>query len=183
MVRKVIEDGDRRVILDRDEVIIEQGGESVAVKSSPAEHVQPDTHTESHGDAEPTETRPASEARPVSETRPAGEHASSHRGASALSAVLMLLGIVGVVIVAVLVARMALLALEADATNQAVEAVYDLTAPMIEPFEGVFDVQQIDGAGIFEPAAAIAGGIVLGVTIVLLTAGRLITTRREPVHS
>ena len=170
MVRKVIEDGDRRVILDRDEVIIEQNGESVAVRNSAVEQPRHTEHVESPSHVDSTET-----------SRPR-EHDSSHRGRSTLRVVLMLVGIAGISVVAVLVARIALLALEADATNQAVEAVYDVTAPLIEPFEGIFNVQQIDGGGVFEPAAAIAAGIVLAVMIAILMAGRLITTRGT-VHS
>ena len=170
MVRKVIEDGDRRVILDRDEVIIEQNGESVTVKNSQVEHTRRTEHADEHSHVDSTET-----AHPR-------EHDSSHRGRSALRAVLMLVGIAGISVVAVLVARIALLALEADATNQAVQAVYDVTAPLIEPFEGIFNVQQIDGGGVFEPAAAIAAGIVMAVMIAILMVGRLITTRGT-VHS
>jgi uncharacterized protein YggT (Ycf19 family) len=167
MTRKVIEDGNRRVILDRDEVVIEQNGETVAVKSPGADQVQHNEAANGHDDGVDSRY----EAADVREAR------HTNRGSAALRGVMAIVVVAGVAVVGVLVARIALLAFEADASNAAVDAVYDITAPLIEPFKGIFEVQQLNGGGIFEPAAAIAAAIVLGVALVLVMAMQLASRR------
>jgi hypothetical protein len=92
-------------------------------------------------------------------------------------AVATLLVVAGFAVIGLLAARIALLALEADAGNRAVEAAYDITAPLIEPFESIFSVQQLDGGGIFEPAAAIAAGVVLAAVLVVALLSRVAMRR------
>jgi hypothetical protein len=160
MTRRVIEDGNRRVILDHDEVIIQENGESVAVKSPDVQRVEYDRDRDELRHEEPVETTRA-------------RRRDTNRGAAAVRVVATLLIVAGVAVIGLLVARMALLALEADASNQAVETVYDITAPLIDPFEGIFSIQQLDGGGIFEPAAAIAAGVVLAAVLLVAMMSRM----------
>jgi hypothetical protein len=164
MTRRVIEDGNRRVILDRDEVIIQENGESVAVKSPDAEQTEHDHVRDGHRHDEAEGA-----------TRSRGPQTNG--GAAAVRAVATLLVVAGFAVIGLLAARIALLALEADAGNRAVEAAYDITAPLIEPFEGIFSIQQLDGGGIFEPAAAIAAGVVLAAVLAVALLSRVAMRR------
>jgi hypothetical protein len=154
MQRKVIEDGERRVTLDKDEVIIEEGGESVSVKSGamsrdPVHEDRARIDDDRHYETE----------------RP---HRIPRRGGSnVIQAIGAVLIVAGVAVIGLLIARLVLLALDADAGNGAVDAVYDITGPLVEPFDGLFSVEQLNGGGIFEPAAAIAAGVALLAVVVV----------------
>jgi len=66
--------------------------------------------------------------------------------------------------------RMGLLAGEANAGNGFVEFIYDVTGPLIQPFEGIMAVRTVDNGGIFEPATAFAMAVYLAAALLLIAA-------------
>lgn len=98
-----------------------------------------------------------------------------------------------VVVEALLAFRLGFLLAGANPNNRFVDFIYDITGPMVEPFQGIASQRAVDG-GTFEPATAIAMGIYLVAALLLvaalwiLTAGpssgeRVVTTRRHQHES
>lgn len=83
---------------------------------------------------------------------------------------------VGVAVTVVLVLlgfRLGFLMAEANPANDFVDFIYDISGPLIQPFESIAENRTLDSGGIFEPASAIAMGVYLiaaGLTITMLWA-------------
>lgn len=102
----------------------------------------------------------------------------------------VLAALLGVALVAVETAigfRLAFLLANANATNGFVDFIYDVTDPLVEPFQGIIANEAVD-SGIFEPASVIAmvvylvGAALLIAAILVLTSGpsggdRVVTSR------
>lgn len=70
-------------------------------------------------------------------------------------------GMAAVLVEVLLAFRLGFLAGEANAGNSFVDFIYDLTGPLIQPFEGIMANRALDSGGFFEPASAFAMGIYL----------------------
>jgi hypothetical protein len=57
---------------------------------------------------------------------------------------------------------------EANPANNFVEFIYDTSGPLVQPFEGISSVRELDGGGIFEPATAIAMGVYFVAALLLM---------------
>jgi hypothetical protein len=80
-----------------------------------------------------------------------------------------LIAVLAAVLVETLVGlRLAFLAGEANAANNFVEFIYDATRPLVAPFQDIFANRTLDNGGVFEPASAIAMGIFLFATIMVV---------------
>jgi YggT family protein len=102
----------------------------------------------------------------------------------------VLAALLGVALAAVETAigfRLAFLLGNANASNGFVDFIYDVTDPLVEPFQGIIANEAVDG-GIFEPASVIAmvvylvGAALLIAAILVLTSGpsageRVVTSR------
>ena len=102
----------------------------------------------------------------------------------------VLAALLGVALVAVETAigfRLAFLLGNANATNGFVDFIYDVTDPLVEPFQGIIANEAVDG-GILEPASLIAMAVyfvaaaLLIAAILVLTSGpsggqRVVTSR------
>jgi YggT family protein len=102
----------------------------------------------------------------------------------------VLAALLGVALVAVETAigfRLAFLLGNANAANGFVDFIYDVTDPLVEPFQGIIANEAVDG-GILEPASVIAmvvylaGAALLIAAILILTSGpsggeRVVTSR------
>jgi hypothetical protein len=73
-------------------------------------------------------------------------------------------GIALAVIEALLGFRLAFLLSEANASNGFVDFIYDVTKPLVEPFQGIIANDTLNSGGIFEPAT------VIGMVVYLLAA-------------
>jgi hypothetical protein len=75
-----------------------------------------------------------------------------------------------VVIEVALAFRLGFLAGEANARNNFVDFIYDVTGPLVQPFEGIIANRTLDSGGIFEPASAFAMGIYLIAALLVVIA-------------
>lgn len=67
--------------------------------------------------------------------------------------------------------------LMADANRTGfVDFIYDITGPLVQPFEGIANVRDVDGAGLFEPASVIAMIVYLVAALLLIAVIHLLTT-------
>jgi uncharacterized protein YggT (Ycf19 family) len=90
-------------------------------------------------------------------------------GASAfLATIAWTVGIIGIVVVALLAFRLGFEMGDANPNSNAVDAIYDLTGPLVQPFQGVADANQLDNGGIFYPETAIAMGAYLVAAALLM---------------
>jgi len=98
-----------------------------------------------------------------------------------------LLGVALVAVEAAIGFRLAFLLGNANPANGFVDFIYDLTDPLVEPFQGIIANEAVD-SGIFEPASIIAmavylvGAALLVAAILILTSGpsggeRVVTSR------
>jgi uncharacterized protein YggT (Ycf19 family) len=102
----------------------------------------------------------------------------------------VLAALLGVALVAVETAigfRLAFLLANANPTNGFVDFIYDVTDPLVEPFQGIIANEAVDG-GILEPASLIAmavyfvaAALVIAAILVLTSGpsggGRVVTSR------
>jgi uncharacterized protein YggT (Ycf19 family) len=109
--------------------------------------------------------------RQVTSARPGGW--SVVRGMARMLA--LLLGIAWAVVETLLGFRLAFLLGEANASNGFVEFIYDVTDPLVEPFQGIFANDTLSNGGVFEPATAIAMAVYF-VAAALLIAAILVVT-------
>ena len=68
----------------------------------------------------------------------------------------------------------------ANPNNDFVDLIYDLTGPMVNPFEGIVSVRSVAN-GVFEPATAIAMAVFFLAAIVLIAALWTVTAFSWPV--
>ena len=98
-----------------------------------------------------------------------------------------LLGVALVAVEAAIGFRLAFLLGNANPANGFVDFIYDVTDPLVEPFQGIIANEAVDG-GIFEPASLIAmvvylvGAALLIAVLLVLTSGpssgeRVVTSR------
>ena|ERR1700694_3304518 len=60
----------------------------------------------------------------------------------------------------------------ANPANNFVDFIYDITGPLIRPFQGIANARTLDSGGIFHPETAIALGIYLVATALVIMAMR-----------
>lgn len=77
--------------------------------------------------------------------------------------------------------RLAFLLAEANAGNGFVEFIYDVSDPLVEPFQGIIANDTLSSGGVFEPASVI-GMVVYFVAAALIIAAVLVTTAGPPAH-
>jgi uncharacterized protein YggT (Ycf19 family) len=91
------------------------------------------------------------------------------------------------IIVILIAVRFVLLIAGASAASGFVEFIYDITDPLVRPFEGIFDEQTVGDDGVFEPESIIAivvysiAGLIIGAilrTIVASSSPRRVDTWR-----
>jgi uncharacterized protein YggT (Ycf19 family) len=79
-------------------------------------------------------------------------------------------GLAGVAVFALLATRLGFQLGEANATNNFVDFIYDITGPLVQPFQGISDPRTLDSGGIFYPETAIAMGVYLVATALVMLA-------------
>jgi uncharacterized protein YggT (Ycf19 family) len=67
------------------------------------------------------------------------------------------IGLAAAAVTTLLGFRLAFLLADANRSTAFVDFIYDISAPLVEPFENIFANRSIDGGGIFEPATLVAG--------------------------
>jgi uncharacterized protein YggT (Ycf19 family) len=77
--------------------------------------------------------------------------------------------------------RLAFLLAEANAGNGFVEFIYDVSDPLVEPFQGIIANDTLNSGGVFEPASVIAM-VVYFVAAALIIAAVLVTTAGPSGH-
>jgi hypothetical protein len=107
-------------------------------------------------------------------------------GASMMSMLNRLVALAGLAVLALLSVRLAFELGEANRANNFVEFIFDITGPLVAPFQGIADVRTLDGGGVFDPATAIAMGVYLlatALTMMLIgtIAGMLAASDEGPV--
>jgi len=80
--------------------------------------------------------------------------------AAALSMLSWFVGLVGITLLGLLGLRLVFQAGGANPTRF-VEFVYDITSPLIQPFQGIVAARQMEGEGAFQPEIVIAAGVYL----------------------
>ncbi len=107
-----------------------------------------------------------------------GEETVHHGPSSALAASVAMLGwwvgLAGLAVLALLTFRVGFELADANASNSFVEFIYDITGPLVQPFQGIANARTLDGGGVFNPETAIAMGVYLIATaLVMLAIGAL----------
>lgn len=77
--------------------------------------------------------------------------------------------------------RLAFLLAEANAGNGFVNFIYDVSDPLVEPFQGIIANDTLNNGGVFEPATVIAMVVYL-VAAALLIAAILVATAGAPAR-
>jgi hypothetical protein len=106
----------------------------------------------------------------VEETAP--DSAGGYRGLAFLSAwvgsinlwILMAL----LVVESILAFRLGFQLAGANPANDFVEFIYDLSGPLIQPFEGIAAIRDVEGDGFFEPATVIAMAVFAVAALLLM---------------
>ena len=75
-----------------------------------------------------------------------------------------------VIVEAMLGFRLGFLASAANRSNGFVDAIYDSTGPLVEPFQGIISNDSLSGGGIFEYATVIAMAVFLLAAVLLVWA-------------
>jgi hypothetical protein len=94
----------------------------------------------------------------------------------------MLVGLVVLLTILVetaLAIRLAFRLGDANAGNNFVDFIYDVTGWLIKPFTGIFDNQDVNG-GVFEPAIVIAMVVYLVAAALVITAIRMLEVLAGP---
>ncbi|MEX1253335.1 MAG: hypothetical protein WEE64_03245 [Dehalococcoidia bacterium] len=103
-------------------------------------------------------------------------------------------GVAATVVLVLLGFRLGFLMAEANAANSFVDFIYDVSGPLVQPFQSIAENRTLDSGGVFEPAAVIAMGVYLVaalLTIAMLWAlaaapwsaqHRTVTRRRQVMH-
>ncbi|HEV8574827.1 MAG TPA: hypothetical protein VGR43_08980 [Dehalococcoidia bacterium] len=76
--------------------------------------------------------------------------------------------------------RLAFLLGEANAANGFVNFIYDVSDPLVEPFQGIFTNDGLSGGGIFEPASVIAMAVYFVAAALLIAVILIATTGPSP---
>jgi len=87
----------------------------------------------------------------------------------------LLVGLALAVVETLLAFRLGFLVSEANPNNDFVNFIYDISGPMVEPFEDIASARSVNG-GLFEPATAIAMGVYFIAAMVLIAVLWVITT-------
>jgi hypothetical protein len=78
--------------------------------------------------------------------------------------------------------RLAFLIGEANSANGFVEFIYDVTDPLVEPFQGIIANDTLSNGGIFEPATVIAMVVYLAAAALVIAAILVATAGIGPDH-
>lgn len=68
-------------------------------------------------------------------------------------------GLALVVVLALLALRLGVQMAEANTANNFVEFIYDVSGPLVQPFDDIARTRSVSGGGFFEPATAFAMGV------------------------
>ena len=77
-------------------------------------------------------------------------------------------GLAGIAMLAVLAARLGFEMGDANPRNNFVEFIYEITSPLVQPFQGIANARTLDGGGIFHPETAIAMAVYLVATALVM---------------
>jgi len=92
-----------------------------------------------------------------------------------------LIGLVMLVIEGLLAFRLAFALGGANPNNGFVDFIYDVTGPLVAPFEGIFN-EQVDGTSVFEPQTVIAMAVWLLVGLVILALVNIFMSAPSPIE-
>jgi hypothetical protein len=94
----------------------------------------------------------------------------------------LFVGLALAVVETVLGFRLAFLMGEANPANSFVDFIYDVTDPLVEPFQGIIANDTLNNGGIFEPATVIAMVVYLVAAALVIAAILIATTGMGPDH-
>jgi hypothetical protein len=99
------------------------------------------------------------------------DHGPGTAFARVFSMLALWVALAGLVVLAILAFRMGFEMAGANPDNDFVDFVYDISGPLVEPFDGIADDRNVEGGGVFRPETAIAMGVYLiatGLTMAVL---------------
>jgi hypothetical protein len=73
-----------------------------------------------------------------------------------------------VVVESILAFRLGFQLWGANPANNFVEFIYDLSGPLVEPFEGIAAIRDVEGDGFYEPATVIAMAVFAVAALLLI---------------
>lgn len=96
------------------------------------------------------------------------------------------MALAGVAVFTLLAFRLGFEMGEANPANNFVDFIYDITGPLIQPFQGIAGARTLDNGGIFHPETAIAMGVYAIATLLVViamnvVAGMIASADTEPV--
>jgi len=91
--------------------------------------------------------------------------------ADMISTLSWLVGLAGIAVLGLLGLRLTFQAGNANPTDF-VQFIYDITSPLVQPFQGIANTRELDGGGVFQPEVAIAMGVYLVATAFVMMALR-----------
>ncbi len=97
------------------------------------------------------------------------ERGAGYGLATMIATLSWLVGLAGIAVLALLGLRLAFQAGNANLTSF-VEAIYNITDPLVRPFRGIADARSVDGGGVFQPEIVIAMGVYLVATAFVMMA-------------
>ena len=74
--------------------------------------------------------------------------------------------------------RLGLQLAEANSNNNFVDFIYDISGPLIQPFQGIARIRSVDSGGFFDPAVAIAMGVYLLCGLLVIAAFQTMASGR-----
>ena len=85
-----------------------------------------------------------------------------------MTSLALLIGVAAALVATLLGFRLAFLMTEANAANSFVDLIYDVTDPLVEPFQGIIANDTLNNGGVFEPATVIAMVVYLLAAVFLI---------------
>lgn len=79
-------------------------------------------------------------------------------------------GLAGIGVFTLLAFRLGFEMGDANPVNNFVDFIYDITGPLIQPFQGVANARMLDSGGIFHPETALAVGVYVVATLLVVMA-------------
>ena len=76
--------------------------------------------------------------------------------------------------------RLAFLLSEANSANSFVDFIYDVTKPLVEPFQGIIANDTLSNGGLFEPATVIAMAVYLAAAVLVIAVILAAASGMEP---
>jgi uncharacterized protein YggT (Ycf19 family) len=85
-----------------------------------------------------------------------------------MTSLALLVGVAAAAVTTLIGFRLAFLMTEANAANSFVNFIYDVTDPLVEPFQGIIANDTLNNGGILEPASIIAIAVYLLAAVFLI---------------